>query len=153
MPYRIAKSFVVESGHMLSKHPGACRFPHGHSRTVEIILVADTLDDRDMVVDFKAIKQALGPFLDRFDHSMAINSEDPQAAHLQTAYGDRIVRFDHVDPTSEVMAQHIFAYARDTLRNLALHGPSDARYPLRSAVRVERVRVTETATSWAEYWE
>ena len=59
MPYRIAKSFVVESGHMLSKHPGACRFPHGHSRTVEIVLVADTLDDRDMVVDFKAIKQAL----------------------------------------------------------------------------------------------
>jgi 6-pyruvoyltetrahydropterin/6-carboxytetrahydropterin synthase len=106
-----------------------------------------------MVVDFKAIKQALAPFLDRFDHSMAINSEDPQAAHLQTAYGDRIVRFDHVDPTSEVMAQHIFAYARDTLRNLALHGPSDARYPLRPAVRVERVRVTETATSWAEYWE
>ena len=59
MPFRIAKTFTVESGHLLTKHPGACKFPHGHSRTVEVVLTADTLDARDMVCDFKALKQMI----------------------------------------------------------------------------------------------
>src|ERR1019366_3823108 len=44
MPFRIAKSFTVESGHLLTKHPGACRFPHGHSRTIEIVVASDALN-------------------------------------------------------------------------------------------------------------
>jgi len=153
MPYRIAKSFLVESGHILSKHPGACRFPHGHSRTVEIVLVADTLDNRDMVSDFKALKQAVAPFVERFDHSLALNTDDPQFSYLENTYGDRIIRFEHVDPTSEVMAQMIFQHARDALQKLAAETGADTRYPVRPIVRVEKVRVTETASSWAEYWE
>jgi len=153
MPYRIAKSFLVESGHILSKHPGACRFPHGHSRTVEIVLVADTLDNRDMVSDFKALKQAVAPFVERFDHSLALNTDDPQFSYLENTYGDRIIRFEHVDPTSEVMAQMIFQHAREALQKLATETGADTRYPVRPIVRVEKVRVTETASSWAEYWE
>ncbi len=49
MPFRICKTFSIESGHILSKHPGKCRFPHGHSRTVEVVLTADHLDASDMV--------------------------------------------------------------------------------------------------------
>ena len=44
MRYRICKSFEIESGHMLSKHPGRCRFPHGHSRRVDVVLSAEDLD-------------------------------------------------------------------------------------------------------------
>jgi 6-pyruvoyltetrahydropterin/6-carboxytetrahydropterin synthase len=153
MPFRIAKSFIVESGHILSKHPGSCRFPHGHSRTVEIVLVADTLDARDMVVDFKLLKQAVGAYVDRFDHSLAVNSNDAQFTTLQTAYGDRILRFEGIDPTSEVMAKLIFQHASEALRRLSHEAPADALYPVRPVVRVEKVRVTETASSWAEYWE
>jgi len=153
MPFRIAKSFLVESGHILSKHPGACRFPHGHSRTVEIVLVAETLDNRDMVSDFKALKQAVAPFVERFDHSLALNTDDPQFSYLENTYGDRIIRFEHVDPTSEVMARMIFQHARDALQKLASETGPDTRYPVRPIVRVEKVRVTETASSWAEYWE
>ena len=56
MPYRICKTFEIENGHMLSKHPDLCKFPHGHSRKVEIVLEADTLDHNEMVCDFKAFK-------------------------------------------------------------------------------------------------
>jgi hypothetical protein len=48
---------------MLSKHSGNCRFPHGHSRRIEIVVVSDALDVMDMVCDFKALKAALAPFL------------------------------------------------------------------------------------------
>ena len=63
MPYRVCKVFEVESGHMLSKHPDRCRFPHGHSRRVEVVVAADELDSHDMVCDFKALKLAIGDLI------------------------------------------------------------------------------------------
>jgi 6-pyruvoyltetrahydropterin/6-carboxytetrahydropterin synthase len=152
MPYRIAKSFIVESGHILTKHPGACRFPHGHSRTIEIVLVADTLDDRDMVADFKALKLAVQAHVERYDHSLALNTADAEFARYRAAYGERILPFPDIDPTSEAMAREIFHHARAALAAAAT-SPADPRYLVRPVVRVEKVRVTETATSWAEYWE
>lgn len=149
MPFRIAKSFTVESGHLLTKHPGACRFPHGHSRTVEVVLTADTLDARDMVCDFKALKRIIETAVARYDHSLALNTADPQFTALRAAYGDRVVPFEHTDPTSEAMARVIFQEIRAALATPA----GDPAYPVGPAVRLERVRLTETATSWAEYWE
>lgn len=107
MAYRICKSIELESGHLLSKHPGNCKFPHGHTRSVEMVFRADTLDANDMVVDFKAIKQMMGDFLQQFDHSLCVNTDDPNYAAFVAAYGERIIPFDREDPTSEVMARTI----------------------------------------------
>ena len=152
MPFRIAKTFTVESGHLLTKHPGACRFPHGHSRTVEVVLTADTLDARDMVCDFKALKRVIETAVSRYDHSLALNTADPQFTTLRAAYGDRVVPFEQTDPTSEAMARIIFREIRSSLAT-ASQSVADPAYPIAPAVRLERVRLTETATSWAEYWE
>ena len=149
MPFRIAKRFTVESGHLLTKHPGACRFPHGHSRTVEIVVASPTLDTRDMVCDFKALKAAAAEVVHRFDHAFALNTADPRFAELRAAYGERVLAFENTDPTTEVLAREIFRSVRERLAAQS----SDPAYPIAAAVRLERVRVTETATSWAEYWE
>jgi len=148
MPYRIAKTFEIESGHILSKHPDKCRFPHGHSRRVEVVLAADQLDANDMVCDFKAVKRVLHAFLERWDHALAINASDPQVAYFQQTYGERIIVFEKADPTSEVMAKTIFD---ELSARLAAEAGRGGEYPIRAAVRVERVRVTETSSSWAEY--
>lgn len=148
MPYRIAKTFEIESGHLLSKHPEKCRFPHGHSRRVEVVLAADTLDANDMVCDFKALKRLLHAFLERWDHAIAINAADPQAAYFRQTYGERVIIFEQADPTSEVMARTIFDELASRLADERLRAGD---YPIRPHVRVERVRVTETSSSWAEY--
>lgn len=147
MPYRISKSFEIESGHILSKHPGKCRFPHGHSRRVEVVLAADTLDANDMVCDFKAVKLALKTFLDSWDHALAINTDDPNYAFYQEKHGARIIPFVHTDPTSEVMAKTIFDEIARCLATTRRQGD----YAIPTGVQVERVRVTETSSSWAEY--
>ena len=98
MRYRVCKSFTVESGHLLSKHPGACRFPHGHTRRVDVVLSSETLDERDMVCDFKAIKLAVEAFIERFDHAMAVNSDDPRLENLKAASGDRVIVFEGEEP-------------------------------------------------------
>lgn len=149
MPFRIAKRFTIESGHLLTKHPGGCHFPHGHSRTVEVVVTADTLDERDMVCDFKALKTAVAEIVNRYDHSFAMNTADPRFRELRAAYGERVLAFQNTDPTSEVLAREIFWEIRAQMTAAA----SDAELPIPAAVRLERVRVTETATSWAEYWE
>jgi 6-pyruvoyltetrahydropterin/6-carboxytetrahydropterin synthase len=151
MPFRISKSFEIESGHILSKHPDKCRFPHGHSRKVEIILAADQLDTNDMVCDFKALKEAIHSFLESWDHALCLNSNDGNRAFYEKTYGERIVVFPGTDPTSEVMAKSIFDEVKRRLAESRQR--SDAKYSVPAHVRVERVRITETSSSWAEYSE
>lgn len=145
MPYRICKIFEIESGHLLSKHAGNCRFPHGHSRTVEVVVAAAALDANDMVCDFKALKETLADFLSGWDHALCVNTDDPEFAFYQKTYGTRIIPFAHTDPTSEVMARTIHDELK---RRLTAAHPG-----ISPNVRIERVRVTETASSWAEYAE
>jgi 6-pyruvoyltetrahydropterin/6-carboxytetrahydropterin synthase len=151
MPYRICKTIELESGHLLSKHPGNCQFPHGHTRAVEMVFSADTLDDHEMVLDFKAVKLMTEGFLDQFDHALCMNAADPNYEVFQRVYGERIIPFHQEDPTSEVMARTIFLYVRQALEDAKLE--ANALYPIRDCVRLERVRVWETSSSWAEYFD
>lgn len=147
MTYRIGKIFEIESGHILSKHPGKCRFPHGHSRRVEVVLAADTLDANDMVCDFKAVKLALQVFIDSWDHALAVNTDDPHFAFYQEKHGDRLIPFAHTDPTTEIMARTVYNELTRALAATDRKGD----FAIAAGVRVERVRITETSSSWAEY--
>jgi len=149
MPYRICKSLEIENGHLLSKHPEQCRFPHGHTRKVEIVIEADALDDHEMVCDFKIVKEAVGAWLDTFDHALCMNTADPAYQDFKDRYGERVIGFDHQDPTTEVMARAIFEHTAQALAGYAAR--SNTRYRLRDGVRLVRVRVWETTSAWAEY--
>lgn len=148
--YRICKCIELESGHLLSKHPGNCQFPHGHTRSVELVFAAETLDDHEMVMDFKAISEMLGDFLDQFDHALCMNANDPNYETFRHIYGDRIIPFPDGDPTSEAIAHVIYRHASDALKQAQAGAGT---YPVRDCVRLERVRVWETSSSWAEYEE
>ena len=115
------------------------------------MLVAAELDANDMVCDFKAIKDALGEFIARWDHALCLNTDDPQFAYFKQTYGERIVAFAATDPTTEVLARALF---EETRRHLEKRTPTPASaLPIPAGVRVERVRVSETRSNWAEYFE
>ncbi len=151
MPYRICKIFEIESGHMLSKHPDLCKYPHGHSRKVEVVIEAADLDKNEMVCDFKALKESLWDYLKTFDHALCVNTRDPQFATLRAAYGAQIIAFESQDPTTEVLAQAIFKEAKKRLAHYAAN--PQATYPIAHPIRLVSVRVWETSSSWAEYGE
>ena len=133
---------------MLSKHPEACRFPHGHTRRIEVVVSSENLDENDMVVDFKALKLALEEFVERFDHSMAVNSDDPLRAVIERFLPGSTLPFEGVDPTTEVMARVIFEHISGVLKD----GFEQGVYRIPPGhVRLERVRVGETPSAWAEY--
>jgi 6-pyruvoyltetrahydropterin/6-carboxytetrahydropterin synthase len=150
--YRICKSFEIESGHMLLKHPSRCRYPHGHSRRIEVVLGAEALDESDMVCDFKAVKLCLKAFLDRLDHALAVNSRDPILDQLSPELRERVVVFQDTDPTTEVLARFIFDYLASEVGAGREYTDSQGnRYGFPPGLIVERVRVGETSSSWAEY--
>ena len=151
MPYRICKTIEVENGHMLSKHPGNCKYPHGHSRQVELVLESEQLDHNDMVCDFSIIKIVLKDFLDSFDHAMCMNTNDPMYKSFKNEYGDRIIGIDNSDPTTEVIAKMIFDKLSNSLKEYSKN--NNQPFVLAEGVRLVRVRVWETSTSWAEYGE
>ena len=134
---------------MLSRHPERCRFPHGHTRTVEVVVAGEGLNADGMLVDFKALKRAVAAHIERYDHAMAVNSEDPALPFLRETYpADAIVVFEGEEPTTEAMAREVYDHVAKVLRE----GFADGPYRIESdTVRVERVRVWETKDSWAEY--
>jgi 6-pyruvoyltetrahydropterin/6-carboxytetrahydropterin synthase len=104
-----------------------------------------------MVCDFKLIKELVGAFLDRYDHALCMNTKDPMYDVLRTAYGDRVIGFENSDPTTELLAQTIFLFLQSRMGE---HVESaQGGYHLRAGVRLEKVRVWETSSSWAEYGE
>ena len=149
--YRVCKTFTVESGHMLSRHPERCKYPHGHTRTIEVVVAGSSLDENGMLLDFKALKLAVQDYVERYDHALAVNSLDPLLPSLLATYPeDAVLIFDGIDPTTEVIAKDIFDHVASVLSAGFESGPF--RIPVGS-VWLEKVRVWETPSSWAEYGE
>ena len=80
-------------------------------------------------------------------------SKDLQSAfpEMKARYGNRVVAFEKTDPTTEVMAREIFLRCQKALS--AYSDSKDQRYPLRPSVKLASVRLWETSSSWAEYWD
>ena len=152
MRYRVCRAFEVESGHMLSKHAGRCRYPHGHTRRVEVVVSREGLDERDMVCDFKALKLAVAGHLERLDHALAVNSEDPALGGFSGELRARVVVFAGEDPTTEVLARSIFEHVAGEIARGGSYVDGDGLvYVLPRDLVLERVRVGETSSTWAEY--
>lgn len=148
--YRVSKQFEFPAAHVLSKHPGRCRFPHGHNYKVEISLTAEDLDENNMVCDFHAIKAMLKSYLDSLDHSIMLNSADHVNRKSQEN-NPRCVLFENRDPTSEVLAETIFRHLESALRNQTAITTDGVEYKINPKVKLEKVRVWESETAWAEF--
>ena len=130
--YSVTKRIDFCYGHRLLDHDGVCRHPHGHNAVAEIEVRAETLDSRDMVVDFGDIKRLVKEWIDReLDHRMILRHDDPLVKALQ-ALCEPVYLLDS-NPTAERIARLLFDVSRE--RGLA----------------VDRVTLWETPSSWATY--
>ena len=130
--YLVTKKIEFCYGHRLLDYDGICKHPHGHNASVEIDVRTDSLDTRNMVVDFSDIKRIVKGWIDReLDHKMILRHDDPLVAPLKQL-GEPIYLVDS-NPTVERIAKLIFDRARE------------------SGLPVVRVTVWETPSSFADY--
>jgi len=130
--YSVAKRIEFCYGHRLLDYNGVCAHPHGHNAVAELEIRSDTLDGRNMVMDFSDIKRAIKTWVDReLDHKMILRQDDPLVPVLQDMR-EPVFTLDS-NPTAERIARLIYDVARE------------------QGLPVARVTVWETPTSWATY--
>ena len=121
--YEVDITRDFSAAHNLRGYQGDCSNLHGHNWTVQAVIRASELDAIGIAVDFRKLKTELNAILEDFDHT--------NISELEC--------FRQVNPTSENIARII--YTRLAARI------NDGR------VKVDRVRVCESAGSGATYFE
>ncbi len=96
------------AGHRLFHHEGRCAHLHGHNYVVHFHARADRLDAVGRVIDFGALRDALGGWIgEHWDHGFIVFAGDREArAALSAIPGQRLYVLD-VNPTAENLAAHL----------------------------------------------
>lgn len=129
----ISTEFYFAAAHRLLDYPGACKNIHGHNYKVVIAIESPRLDHLGMLIDFKELKAiAMREVMYKYDHKLILNAQDTAFEFLMGMTDCLIMP---CNPTAENMALDIY----DSLR--LVFGPN---------IKVRRVQVWETATSYAE---
>ncbi|KRQ86255.1 6-carboxy-5,6,7,8-tetrahydropterin synthase [Caloramator mitchellensis] len=142
MKLTVTKEFTFDCAHMLSNHDGLCSNLHGHTYKLEVTASAQLIKEgssKGMVVDFGDLKSIVKEtIVDKFDHSFLFWEEGSEAekeiARVVENFGMRIVKFKE-RPTAENMAIYIINTLNENLEN---------------GIKIVRVRLYETPTSYAE---
>lgn len=99
-------------GHRLLNYAGKCRYLHGHNGRAEIVIAAEKLDERGMVLDFSDIKKVVSQWIDdTLDHRMILHRKDP-AVEFMEQLGEPIYLIDH-NPTAENIAKLIYDFTAE----------------------------------------
>lgn len=133
----ITRRLEFDAGHRLMKHESKCRNVHGHRYVVEVSVAGPQLDVVGRVVDFSALKDKLGNWIDAcWDHGFLYQIGDPIAQFL-VDNGMKGYMLD-VPPTAEHMVKYLANVAQRLLEDTPLH--------------VTHMRLFETPNCWADYY-
>lgn len=131
MRSRIYKDVYFDASHRLLLYEGKCARLHGHRWRVEVYLEGEVDAASGILMDYNTIRSVI----ERFDHQVLLNREDPMVQCI-SAYQE--VYITEGDPTSELLAVII----RNLLDDECTRSGSDARVIL--------VRIWESPTCYAE---
>lgn len=129
--FKVRKTFKFEMAHILeSSYSKECQQIHGHSYLMEVFLEAKTLNKDGMVIDFKRLKEIIGPIANDLDHKLITTGST-------LSFREKSVVFPF-NSTAENMAKWIAEISVERLKG-------------ECNISALTVRLHETATGWAEY--
>ena len=132
---KVGKQFSFDASHQLVGHFGKCANLHGHTYKVEVVLTGPIEEEgssKGMIVDFYHVKKYAGSLIDRLDHAVLLEGNEP------IAQGD-IVQTKRVIFGFRTTAENMSRFLTWTLANL-----------LQPYGRLDFVRLWETPTGYAE---
>ena len=133
-----SRRLEFDAAHRVLRHESKCAHLHGHRYVVEIVCKAPTLDAVGRVVDFGAVKDRVGTWIDeKWDHGTIVNREDDELLAWCVRNGQKRMVLDG-EPTAENIARVILLYASREFDDD------------RGGLFVLAVRVWETPNCWAE---
>ena len=142
---RLTKEFNFEMAHYLSGYDGACKNIHGHSYRLFVTVIGEPISEEKhpklgMVMDFGQLKELVHRrIISKLDHALLIH-DTPESKELQRLLTKN---FEKVE---------IVAY-QPTCENLLIHFAAVIKAELPSNIRLHHLRLNETITSFAEWYE
>lgn len=79
------------AAHRQPRHAGHCRLIHGHNWGFDIVFTCQQLDDNGFVIDVGTLGDIKAFLTDKFDHTLLLNSDDPELKHLNGGLGGQEV--------------------------------------------------------------
>lgn len=116
--YTLKTKSSFDSAHFLAGYTGKCRNIHGHRWTVEIeagdVRLIKEGKNRDMVVDFSDLKEALREKTEELDHCLIIEKNSLKEATLKALHDEefKIIELPF-RPTAENLAEYFYNYMQD----------------------------------------
>jgi 6-pyruvoyltetrahydropterin/6-carboxytetrahydropterin synthase len=96
------------AGHRVAGHENKCRNLHGHNYVVFFEAEADELDAVGRVIDFGALKENIGGWIDdNWDHGFILGEEDHQARAVIGGMAGQKQFLLPMNPTAEWMADYL----------------------------------------------
>ncbi len=121
--YEIHVKTDFSAAHCLRGYEGNCERVHGHNWTVEVFVRCLRLNEIGIGMDFRDVKKTLGLVVEKLDHQ-----------HLND-----LSVFRELNPTSENVARFIYRELSALINS--------------GAVKVSKVKVSETPGAGVYYWE
>lgn len=104
--YTLQKRFTCPIGHRLSKNLDLCKNIHGHAFTFIVSIKSNYLNNEDMVMDFTDLKKIVNKHINKLDHGLMLNRNDPFFKELSLC-SEKVTIFDG-DPTAESLAEYLY---------------------------------------------
>ncbi len=97
-----------DAAHRVMEHESKCRNLHGHRYAVEASFAAAGLDALGRVIDFGAVRELLGGWIDLYwDHATILCEADRALGEAITAKTGQTVFYLPRNPTAENMAHYL----------------------------------------------
>ncbi|MCS7279943.1 MAG: 6-carboxytetrahydropterin synthase QueD [Thermodesulfobacteriaceae bacterium] len=122
--YRLKIKDQFASAHYLRNYGGTCENLHGHNWKVEVIVEGEKLNEIEILIDFKELKNYLKEVLQELDHRLI----------------NEIPYFQKHNPSSENIARFIFEKLKSKLNSIP-------------HLILKEVTVFESDTASATYFE
>ena len=121
--FEICVEAQFSAAHSLSGYQGNCAQLHGHNWIIEVFVKCGELNDIGIGIDFRDIRRAIKNIINDLDHSCL--NEHPE--------------FKDTNPSSENIARFLYRRFGEKINS--------------ANVKVSKVKVSETRSAGAYYWE
>lgn len=137
--YSVTKIVEFHTAHRLLNYKGACHNIHGHSYKAHITIESEELNHENMVIDFKDLKKVIEELTNEWDHALFVFVGEKDLMEYCKKADIKIVECPQSNTSAEMMAEILYKHIDKHYRN--------------SEIKVKKVRIYETDTSYADYYE
>lgn len=141
--YKLTSHTELELAHrLITSYAMKCQHLHGHRYEVFITVSADKLNEDNMIVDFKKLKEIIKQELDdKYDHGVILKDDDPLVDAFKNDKHTQRLHIVNENPTCEWMSKYWFYLLNDAFKREGLN------------IKMYSLKVFETSNNCCEYIE